>query len=112
MVLAAATRAELDRQTRAFNSDAALCAHAPSQTCVVIPKRVALNPFLAITVNGSETTVPVGSTVGAAIHLDRVPPEFKVYKIYRGKPVPVEFDRASPEILGLVLNGGEKISWK
>jgi hypothetical protein len=24
----------------------------------------------------------------------------------------VEFDRSSPEILGLVLNGGEKISWK
>jgi len=52
------------------------------------------------------------STVGAAIHLDRVPPELKVYKLYDGKPVPVEFDRASPEILGLVLNGGEKISWK
>ena len=112
VVLAAPTRAELDRQTQAFNSDPALCAQVPSQACVVIPKRVALNPFLAITVNGSETTVPVGSTVRAAIHLDRVPPDLKVYKLYAGKPVPVEFDRASPEILGLVLNGGERISWK
>jgi len=112
VVLAAPTRAELDRQTQVFNSDPALCAQVPTQACVVIPKRVALNPFLVITVNASETTVPVGATVRAAIHLDRVPPELKVYKLYAGKPVLVEFDRASPEILGLMLNGGEKISWK
>jgi len=112
VVLAAATRAELDRQTRTFSSDPALCAQVPTQACVVIPKRVALNPFLAITVNGSETTVPVGATVRAATHLERVPPDLKVYKLYAGKPVPVEFDRASPEILGLVLSGGEQISWK
>jgi hypothetical protein len=112
VVLAAPTRAELDRQTQTFNSDPALCAQAPTQMCVVIPKRVALNPFLEITVNDSETTVPLGSTVRTATHLDRVPPELKMYKLYAGKPVPVEFDRASPEILGLVLNGGEKISWK
>ena len=112
VVLAAPTRAELDRQTQVFNSDPALCAQVPSQACVVIPKRVALNPFLAITVNDNETTVPVGSTLRAAIHVERVPPELKVYKLYAGKPVPVEFDRASAEILSLVLNGGEKISWK
>jgi len=35
-----------------------------------------------------------------------------VHKLYAGKPIPVEFDRASPEILGLVLSGGEKISCK
>jgi hypothetical protein len=112
VVLAAPTRAELDRKTHAFNSDPALCAQIPTQACVVIPRRVALNPFLAITVNGSEATVPVGSTVRAATHLDRVPPELKVYKLYAGRPVPVEFDRTSPEILGLVLSGGERIYWK
>ena len=80
--------------------------------CVVIPKRAALNPFLAITVNGSETTAPLGSSLGAAIHLGRLPPNLKVYKLYAGEPVPVEFDRSGTEILGLVLNGGEKISWK
>jgi hypothetical protein len=112
VVLAAPTRAELDRQAQAFNSGPALCAQVPSQACVVIPKRVALNPFLVVTVNGSETMVPVGSTVRAAIHLERVPPDFKVYKLYDGKPVPVKFDRASPEILGLVLSGGERISWR
>jgi hypothetical protein len=56
--------------------------------------------------------VPVASTVGAAIHLGRPPPDLKVYRLYAGKPVPVEFDRSGTEILGLVLNGGEKISWK
>jgi hypothetical protein len=112
VVLAAATRAELDRQTQAFNSDPTLCARVPSQMCVVIPKRAALNPFLAITVNGSETTAPLGSSLGAAIHLGRLPPNLKVYKLYAGKPVPVEFNRSGTEILGLVLNGGERISWK
>jgi hypothetical protein len=119
VVLAAPTRAELDRQTQAFGSGAALCAQAPGQACVEIPKRVALNPFLAIAVNGSETTVPVGSTVGAAIQIatgvrsvERLPRELKVYKLYGGKPVPVEFDRAGTGILGVVLSGGEKISWR
>jgi hypothetical protein len=119
VVLAAPTRAELDRQTQTFSSDPALCAQVPTQACVVIPKRVALNPFLVITVNGSETTVPVGSTVRAAIQvatgartIERPPADLKVYKLYAGKPVPVEFDRTSPEILGVVLNGGESISWK
>ena len=119
VVLAAPTRAELDRQTQAFNSDPALCAQVSTQACVVIPKRVALNPFLAIALNGSETTVPVGSTVRAAVQIatgartiEHPPPELKVYKLYAGKPVPVEFDPASLEILGLVLNGGERISWK
>jgi hypothetical protein len=54
----------------------------------------------------------VGSTVRAATHLDRVPPDLKVYKLYAGRPVPVEFDRSGSEILGLVLSGGEKIAWK
>jgi hypothetical protein len=79
---------------------------------VVIPRRVALNPFLVITVNGAETTVPIGSTIRAATHLERLPPELKLYKLYAGKPVPVEIDPSSPEILGLVLTGGESISWK
>jgi hypothetical protein len=119
VVLAAPTRAELDRQTRTLNSDPALCAQVPSQTCVVIPGRVALNPFLVVAVNGSETTVPVGSTVRAAIqaatgarNIERPPTDLVVYKLYAGKPVLVEFDRGSPEILGLVLSGGERISWK
>ena len=119
VVLAAPTRAELDRQTQAFHSGPTLCAQVPTQMCVVIPKRVALNPFLAITINGSESRVPVGSTVRAAIqatagakNVERPPLGLKVYKLYAGRPVPVEFNRASPGILGLVLNGGEKISWK
>ena len=112
VVLAAATRAELDRQTLAFNSAPTLCARVPSQMCVVVPKCAAFNPFLVVTVNGSEATVPLGSTVRTAIHLGRVPPDLKVYKLYAGEPVPVEFDRSGTEILGLVLNGGEKISWK
>jgi hypothetical protein len=112
VVLSAATRAELDRQTPTFNSGPAPCAQVANQACVAIPKRVALNPFLAITLNGSETTVPVGSTVRSAIHVERLPADLKVDKLFAGKPVPVEFDRASPEILGLVLNGGERISWK
>jgi hypothetical protein len=112
VVLAAPTRADLDRQTRTFSSDPALCAQVPTQACVVIPKRVALNPFLVITVNGTETTVPIGSTIRAATHLERPPAELEVYKLYGGKPVPVEFDHSSPEILVLLLTGGESISWK
>jgi hypothetical protein len=35
-----------------------------------------------------------------------------VNKLYRGRPVAVKFDRASPAILDLVLTGGEVVWWR
>ncbi len=115
LVVAARTRAELDHRTRVLETDTASCQKLKGKLCVEIPKGVAINPFLAVAVNGSEVMVPWGATVGAAIREAGQPePELVlrhlvVYKLYQSRPVEVEFDHASPAILNLILAGGEHI---
>jgi hypothetical protein len=38
-------------------------------------------------------------------------PKLVVRKPYAGKPIPLEF-AANPEILGMILAGGEELSWE
>jgi hypothetical protein len=117
MAIAGATRAELDRQTRAIDAQPELCGD-PAVLCAVIPRRAAVNVFLVVTANGAEVTLPTGATVAGAIQagggkdMKRVLPTLAVYRLYGGKPTLVEFDHASSEILGMPLGGGEKISWQ
>lgn len=116
-VLAAPTRAELDRNTQTFQADPEICGRPAGPLCAVIPKGVAVNPDVFVMVNGIRTAVPVGSTVGSAIGAAEENPEaalprLTVRKPYGGKPAPVDFNPASKAILGLMLNGGEQISWR
>jgi hypothetical protein len=116
MVIAGATRAELDRQTRAIDAQPELCGD-PAVLCVVIPRRAAVNVFLVVTVNGADVTLPTGAVVAGAIQaagekdIKRALPSLAVYRLYGGKPALVEFDHAGSEILGMPLSGGERISW-
>ncbi|HUI55688.1 MAG TPA: hypothetical protein VLY04_11995 [Bryobacteraceae bacterium] len=119
IVITAPTRAELDRRTQALSADFNLCQKSDPDMCTVIPRRVAVNPFLLVTVNGAETRLVIGSSVRNAIMAGGGPPrgqevlpQLTVFKPYAGKLVPVEFDRSRQEILDLVLLGGESISWK
>jgi hypothetical protein len=115
MVITAPTRAELDRRTKAIDADAALCG-APDGLCVAVPRRAAINVWLAVQVNGREVRVR-GGTVRGAIQaagekdVARVMPTLAVERPYRGGLARVEFDRASTEILEVTLLGGERISW-
>jgi len=119
IVITAPTRAELDRLTQALSADFNLCQKSDPGMCMVIPRRVAVNPFLLVTVNGAETRLVIGSSVrnaimagGGPLRGQEVLPQLSVLKPYAGKLVPVEFDRSRQEILDLVLLGGESISWK
>jgi hypothetical protein len=115
-VIGAGTRAELDQRTRTFETGATSCEELG--LCVPVPKQVAINGLVRVTVNGKETWVNWGTNVGGVIRAggerDRsgVPPTLKVEKLYRGKLTAVEFDRATSNILSLVLTGGEVVSWK
>jgi hypothetical protein len=118
IVLTAPTRAELDRRTRALAGDASLCQRSDPEMCVVIPRRVAVNPFVAVAVNGTETRLPVGSTVRRAIeqvdaraNLPEILSRLKLLKPHGGKLARVEFDRTRQDILDLTLLGGESLSW-
>jgi hypothetical protein len=88
-----------------------------SGMCLALPRRVGVNPFLIVSVNGRDITVPVGARLSAAIQAagmknpDTVLPELRVKKLFRGKPTPMEFDHQSDDILNLQLTGGERLSW-
>ena len=118
LVIAARTPAELEQRFKVLEAGPASCAKLNGELCATIPKLVAVNPFLAVTVNGSELPVRLGATVGEAIRTagERQPnavlPQLAVFKPYNGRPAAVEFDRAGPAILNMILTGGEVLSWK
>ncbi|HWE51053.1 MAG TPA: hypothetical protein VG273_14770 [Bryobacteraceae bacterium] len=111
LVAAAHTRAELNNT---LNS----CDDLPAGMCIAIPKTVAVNSQVAITVNGKELLVNWDTTVGEAIRAagvrqpNTVLPHLAVEKLYDGHPAAVNFERSSPAILDLFLRGGESISWE
>lgn len=119
IVLAAPTRAELDRRTQRLAADVSLCRQSDPEMCMVIPRRAAVNPFMTVTVNGAEVRLAVGSRVRNAVQtgggprqIQEVLPQLAVSKPFIGKLTPVEFDRGRQDIFDLVLLGGESISWK
>ncbi len=119
IVIAAPTRADLDRRTARLIADFSLCRQSDPDLCVVIPRRVAVNPAVAVTVNGTEVRLLAYSSVRAAVAQGGGPrdpqeilPRLAVYKPFAGKLTRVEFDRSRQDILNLVLLGGESISWK
>jgi hypothetical protein len=86
---------------------------------MVIPRRVAVNPFMVVMVNGVEVRLAWRGSVRSAILAGGGPrqpqeilPRLAVSKPFAGKLTPVEFDRTSQDIFNLVLLGGESISWK
>jgi hypothetical protein len=116
MVLATATLPEMDALTKAVDADSAACLKAGDEACSVIPLHSAVNSYIGVTVNGAAMAVPAWATVESAIRAAGGDPAIafntlKVLRLYLGRSVPVEFDRSAKSILGLILNGGESITW-
>lgn len=118
LVVAAETPAELARRTTVLETGPAACSRLPADWCVTIPKDVAVNLLLPVTVNGKEALVTWGATVATSIRAGGEPqpsvilPRLFVQKPYRGRAVAVKFDQASQAILDMILTGGETISWR
>lgn len=117
IVIAAPTRPELDRRTHLLEAGPVSCATLSNDSCLEIPRRVAINPMLSVMVNAKETYITPGTDVGGAIRTAGArDPQASVStlivsRLYNGKPTPVDFDRSSNAILRLTLKGGESISW-
>jgi hypothetical protein len=117
LVIAARTPAELDQRTRKLEASgaSASCQTLSNDMCIAIPKDVAVNPLISVTVNGAEILVPRGATVGHAIAFSRQPSpavgQLTVYRPWNGRLMPVAFDLDDTAILRLVLRGSETISW-
>ena len=100
--MGAPDRLELERRTVRVLDNFDTCKVSDPNLCAVIPRHVALNPVLAVTVNGSEVRVGIRGTVRSAIlqaggprRAEEVLPTLTVRKPYGNKSVDVEFDRAN-----------------
>src|SRR5215831_5813042 len=84
--------------------------------CFSVPRFVGVNPHLAVTVNGKDIVVSLGSTLRAVIRAagkrpEDVLPTLRIAKRYNGKMTPVHFEPASPDVLDLVMTGNEAVVW-
>jgi hypothetical protein len=84
--------------------------------CVAIPKGVGVNPYLLVNVNGSNVAVGIGSNLRSLLRTmkmseDKTLPTLEITRLWGGKPVALQFDRSTPDVLNLVLTGNEQIRW-
>ena len=118
IIVAARSRAELERRSQILTTGMASCDKLNNELCVAVPKQVAINGLIPVTVNGSQTWVTWGTNIGGAIRgagerqANLVLPKLAIYKTYNSKLAHVEFDHASPAVFNLIVSGGEVISWK
>lgn len=118
LAIAAGTRTELARMAFSLDAGTTSCEALGPKSCVAIPRQVALNAVVPVTVNGAELLVRWGADVAEAMRNagERTPNEalanLTISRLYAGRATTVEFDRTNPAILRLPLSGGEVISWK
>jgi len=118
LIIAARSLGELEQQVGQADSDLASCDQFEANWCVAIPKLTAFNLVVPAKVNGKDTEARYGATIRELIrnagemYPELVLPTLTVFRNFHGRPVNVEFDRASPAILGLILTGGEMVSWQ
>jgi len=101
---------------RAIEEATAAPACAAQARCVAVPRSVAVNPYLAMRVNGVEVTVTPGSTLGRVIRAAGGDPQkamatLWLEKPFAGRTTPVHFDRSRPDVLDLVMEGNETVRW-
>ncbi len=117
LVIAAPTRAELERRAALLESRSASCATLNNELCIAIPWRVAINAVVPVTVNGAEVLALWGSDLGALIRQAGVrDPKailttLSLARAYNGKLNPLQFDPANDAILRLPVTGTEVILW-
>ncbi len=117
VIIAARTRSDLEHRTRTFAAGKATCEKG-DDLCIAVPKEVAINGLVPITINGTQTFVNWGTTIGGTLRVAGDPqrngtiPRLAISKLYNGKSVVMEFDHSSPAIFNLIVTGGESISWK
>jgi hypothetical protein len=117
IIVAARTPADLEQRSKILATGTASCEKLNNELCVAVPKQVAINGLVSVTVNGGQTLVAWGTNIGGVLRAAgereaNAMPRLLVQKSYNGKLVSVEFDHASSAVLNLIVSGGEVISWK
>lgn len=119
-LLAAPSEEALAQATPEFEAAPdSFCAGAARQdvSCISVPRETVIGPELRVRANGRDEFVPVGGNLGDLFRVMEIRDAAKklstlrIRRPFEGALRPVEFDRTSPSILGLVLIGGEEITW-
>jgi hypothetical protein len=94
------------------------CRHPlPGTSCILIPKHHGFSAEVAVQVNGKPAVVPLAGTIREALRIGGLKDPataigtLQITKSYRGRKVPIEFDRQTPAILSFVLSGDEELRW-
>ncbi|HEX4278295.1 MAG TPA: hypothetical protein VHZ74_23230 [Bryobacteraceae bacterium] len=117
LAIAAPTRAELASLAAKLDAGAS-CETLGADSCIAIPRRVALNAVVPVTINGTEVLVRWGANLAEAMRgagerqPEAVLATLAIERPYNGRPTRVDFERSSQAILRLPLAGGEVVSWK
>ena len=115
-IISAGDETQLNEATRLRESgpvDSCEGVSVQGATCTTFGAAFGVNAEMRVRVNGREVFVRVGGTVRDAIELRRpaaAPPNLMVRRLYQGRLIPITFDPASQDILGLVLMPGDEIT--
>jgi hypothetical protein len=118
-LLTASSRAALVEATAKLVADPRVCESldVTGARCLLMPPDVGLEARLRITVQGRNTTAAVTATLATALaesgvrQPEKILPTLKVLRPYRGGYAPVVAAPVPGGLLGLLLSGGERISW-
>jgi len=119
-LLAAQSAEALAQASKDFEANPEVyCASAKEHgaACISVPKDMVIGPELRVRVNGKDEFAPVGGHIADLMramglgNIESKAATLKVMRPYEGKLTPVEFDRTKAGILGLVLIGGEELTW-
>jgi len=120
LLLGARDRQGIETHSAAIRKQGdAVCAVLQSADvhCVKVPMHSAVSAELRVKAKDRFVYVPFGGTVSDALRAAGLQktaeavPTLKISRTYAKTLVPVEFDAARPDVLQLVLIGGEEISW-
>ena len=118
VIVGGTSNADLEERTKLVQTGSASCESPIDDLCVTIPKRIGINPLIAVKLNGAEVLLNWRATVRGAIAStgERQPTNvlsrLSMSRPYHDTNAPVEFDRTDPTILDLILMGGESLSWR
>jgi hypothetical protein len=84
-------------------------------SCVVLPKNYGVSPELRVRVNRKDAFVTVGGMVQDVLDLESadapLPLSLEILRPFHDRLIPIKFDRASRDILKLVLLPGDQITY-
>lgn len=116
ILLSAPDRIKLAATARVQESASDSCsAVADSKVdCIVFPAEFGVNAKLRVMLNGAETFVNVGATLGTLLTknwTDGIPKALRVQRLFQGRLIPIDFAPATSDTRSLVLMPGDQITW-